>query len=557
MPAGSGEDAQRFAAAVERGESARSTGDGELARELRIVAMLRTCGQALDPEPADRDRAKLRLLAALAGTPGGRAGGSRYATPDELVETGADPAAAELLRQVDQLRSAPLDRTAKPMAAPAGAAADVEPLSYRPLTPVFPFGRATARTRPGSAANVSPVAAAATGPVRADVAAEQLLRQVSRGHAAEADPLPSPIADAVAAEQPSSPIPPRPASTARPPRPSGRHSMPLRPDGRSDTVRPGRPRRRMSLVGSAALVLAIALAGMSVLGSRDALPGQTLYGVKRVAESTGLALTFDDVTKARRHLQLASTRLDEVEQLVAADPGTHTEHPELLDSAITEFDDSTGEAARILFGADAASGGVDGRADLRTWAAQQQARLSQLKPALPDSTGAADAMHLLDRVVVRTDALQVPSCAEQPTGATDDLGPVPGCTAPGPGSDPAADATPDGVGDPRPSTSPGAVDDPTSDSASTSAATPGGPGTSRPSGPDATARPDSSRETPTESKAPSAEPDPSPEDDGASADGTPRDAEPSSSPAADSDADDDGLLDGEPPAGSLLPGLGL
>ncbi len=144
--------------------------------------------------------------------------------------------------------------------------------------------------------------------------------------------------------------PSRPSRLGRSRRPgAGRHSRPSRPAGRAgDQRRSARRCRRFTLVGSAAMVLALALAGAGILASRDALPGDGLYTVKRVAESAGLALTFDEMSRAHRHLDLASTRLGEVEQLVATDPRVSTEDPELVTSAIQEFDDSTGEGARIL-----------------------------------------------------------------------------------------------------------------------------------------------------------------------------------------------------------------
>src|SRR5215218_3417541 len=69
MPAGMGEE-ERFAAAVEHGTTPASHGRGAgsadfLARELEIVVLLRSGGPALGPEPAARDRARRRLMAAF------------------------------------------------------------------------------------------------------------------------------------------------------------------------------------------------------------------------------------------------------------------------------------------------------------------------------------------------------------------------------------------------------------------------------------------------------------------------------------------------------------
>jgi hypothetical protein len=174
------------------------------------------------------------------------------------------------------------------------------------------------------------------------------------------------------------------------------------------------------------MVLALALAGAGILASRDALPGDGLYTVKRVSESAGLALTFDEMSRAQRHLDLASTRLGEVEQLVATDPEVTTEDPELVTSAIQEFDDSTGEGARILL-TDEDAGNAKARDDLRSWAAEQSARLTQLQPALPAGAETEDALALLSRVAGRSAALQGQTACTTPPDGVDDLGPVPSC----------------------------------------------------------------------------------------------------------------------------------
>lgn len=57
--------AERFAAAA---EGRPVPGDPELTRELAVVRRLTERSAALDPTPEARERARRRLLAALAGT---------------------------------------------------------------------------------------------------------------------------------------------------------------------------------------------------------------------------------------------------------------------------------------------------------------------------------------------------------------------------------------------------------------------------------------------------------------------------------------------------------
>ena len=71
MPAGQGKDAERFAAAVESRTPLGAADDADLARELEIVAMLRSRGTAFAPDAETKARAKQRLMAVLAAEQGG------------------------------------------------------------------------------------------------------------------------------------------------------------------------------------------------------------------------------------------------------------------------------------------------------------------------------------------------------------------------------------------------------------------------------------------------------------------------------------------------------
>jgi hypothetical protein len=85
-------------------------------------------------------------------------------------------------------------------------------------------------------------------------------------------------------------------------------------------------RRRGLRAGAVALLAGAVLllgAGGAVAASSNALPGDALYGVKRAVERISLAMHRDPVGRAALHLQLAKTRLDEIQALIDAgrDPG--------------------------------------------------------------------------------------------------------------------------------------------------------------------------------------------------------------------------------------------
>jgi hypothetical protein len=59
-------DAERFAASLDGSADVAPDGDPELEREVELARRLGALGGALDPDPQTRERARQRLLAALA-----------------------------------------------------------------------------------------------------------------------------------------------------------------------------------------------------------------------------------------------------------------------------------------------------------------------------------------------------------------------------------------------------------------------------------------------------------------------------------------------------------
>jgi hypothetical protein len=166
------------------------------------------------------------------------------------------------------------------------------------------------------------------------------------------------------------------------------------------------------LVGSAAMAMMLAIAGGGIFASQDALPGDSLYSVKRAAESAGLALTFDDAGKARRQLEIAATRLSEVERLSALEPQA-APAPEVFTTMMDEFDAATDEGSQMLLSAAGSDASSTAEGDLRTWASEQSERLTELRPSLPAAAEADESIELLERLLGRTGSVDGdPSCDE-------------------------------------------------------------------------------------------------------------------------------------------------
>lgn len=213
------------------------------------------------------------------------------------------------------------------------------------------------------------------------------------------------------------PVPSRSAPSRR----GGRHAKPTSPAAEA--------RSRMMVAAAAALCLLMSLSGMSLLLSRDAVPGDALYTVKRSTESAELGLTFGDQSRALKHLEFATARISEIEQMAAAADAGSTWGPGTarLLAALADFDADTIAGTRLLTGV-AVAGDVETLSSLSGWADEQEERLGDVRAALPAEAGAriTSSIALLDEVQQRAEVLQDRAdCQSITSGASDSLGPLP------------------------------------------------------------------------------------------------------------------------------------
>lgn len=192
---------------------------------------------------------------------------------------------------------------------------------------------------------------------------------------------------------------------------------------------PDETRGRAVVAAAAALCVVMSLSGMSVLLSRDAVPGDALYTFKRTAESAELGLTFGDQPKALKHLEFAGDRVSEIEIMAnqADSAGNWSAGQGKFIRALDDFDSDATAGARLLTGL-ALHGQPSSLPSLRAWAQQQKARLAVLRAALPTPISARldSTLGLLDRVVGRASALsERSSCVTITSGVRDELGLLP------------------------------------------------------------------------------------------------------------------------------------
>ncbi|HET6286846.1 MAG TPA: DUF5667 domain-containing protein, partial [Amycolatopsis sp.] len=186
------------------------------------------------------------------------------------------------------------------------------------------------------------------------------------------------------------------------------------------------PKRRGHVVANlaaAAAALVLVLGGVTLLLSKDALPGDPLYGIKRTGESAALGLTFDEQDKAKKHLEFAAGRVGELAELTRQAAPTDAYFTGLADF---ETDLRAGVSQLTAIVTD--QGGQTRLTELRSWARQQSDRLGvQVGQAPAEARDKfAAARSLLDKVQARTTDLGSRLvCYTITTGSSDELGAVP------------------------------------------------------------------------------------------------------------------------------------
>ncbi|MBD0745780.1 DUF5667 domain-containing protein [Streptomyces sp. CBMA152] len=157
---------------------------------------------------------------------------------------------------------------------------------------------------------------------------------------------------------------------------------------RATSLRKLRPRSRWSK-GIAAGGLSIGVAAGAFSGvaaaSSDALPGDSLYGLKRGMEDLKLNLADDDTDRGRIYLDQASTRLSEARRLMERGRAGDLDHEQLSEvrRALSGMQHDVTEGHRLLHAAYAKDGSLGPIAALSSFAASHRDSWSKLRDKLP------------------------------------------------------------------------------------------------------------------------------------------------------------------------------
>jgi hypothetical protein len=172
-----------------------------------------------------------------------------------------------------------------------------------------------------------------------------------------------------------------------------------------------------------AIIATIAAGSFGAFGvsaaSGDAIPGDTLYGVKRSAEQAKLALAGSEVSRGQLNLEFARKRL--------AEAGALGNNQGRLDPVLDDMDTGMREGTRLLTTAAVDRGEVAGLQAVQQFARDQRPVLAGLTGRLngPAKKRATESLTLLDRINERAGGLQnTVKCPDLPV-QTDELGALP------------------------------------------------------------------------------------------------------------------------------------
>ncbi|MDO9496630.1 MAG: DUF5667 domain-containing protein, partial [Nocardioides sp.] len=152
------------------------------------------------------------------------------------------------------------------------------------------------------------------------------------------------------------------------------------------TVAPRRtPRERRIAVAMGGFAIVGATTSMAV-AAQTALPGDTLYPLKRALENAHAGVQVDEGDKGETLLANASGRLDEVDELSRDGAG---QDGLAIAETLQAFTDQATAASDLLIASFESTGQEGSIAELRAFAADSIAALEQLEGVVPDEARAA------------------------------------------------------------------------------------------------------------------------------------------------------------------------
>jgi hypothetical protein len=157
---------------------------------------------------------------------------------------------------------------------------------------------------------------------------------------------------------------------------------------RASPLRKLRPRSRWSKsLAAGGLTVGVAAGAFSgvAAASSDALPGDSLYGLKRGMEDIKLTMADDDSARGGLYLDHASTRLSEIRRLMERGRSGHLDHESLAEirRALSGMKHDATEGHRLLHQAYERDGKLGPIATLSSFSASHRRTWNGLRDKLP------------------------------------------------------------------------------------------------------------------------------------------------------------------------------
>ncbi|WP_375482242.1 DUF5667 domain-containing protein [uncultured Jatrophihabitans sp.] len=217
------------------------------------------------------------------------------------------------------------------------------------------------------------------------------------------------------------------------------------------TARHREPARRRRFVRPLAVAGTVAAAFLVLLGgavwmSQKALPGDSLYGLKRASENVQLSLTSGGTDKGHAYLSLAQTRVQEARALLRRDSasasgrgplagGLSAHSAGLISKNLASANSDLRHGSDLLNTKAVTSKSQTPLTIITDWAPGQLVRLKALADALPTSTVRSQTLSswaLTNSALTRARSLAPAVANGCASGARSDrLGPVPTCSSTG------------------------------------------------------------------------------------------------------------------------------
>jgi Domain of unknown function (DUF5667) len=145
------------------------------------------------------------------------------------------------------------------------------------------------------------------------------------------------------------------------------------------------PRHRVRTVVATGVLVSLVGGFGAAAASTHALPGDSLYGLKRGIESAQLRFAHSDLSRGRDLLDQADSRLSEAEALAASEDARSPETQTRIAGAIADLETATRAGADALQASYADTGDVEPLIELDRFVVDQRARLADLSALLnPD-----------------------------------------------------------------------------------------------------------------------------------------------------------------------------